>query len=440
MAARVLAALLFVFLLGVFIAGPVLRSDEASPTIVPEDDATSATPEPTPSSEATEDPGRGLQVASTTKRLATRYPRSCLRPVARPRGDGLIAASNGKRVRIATADGDSVGSFRSEPPVRWSPSGRYLAAGSPGLLWSARGNIVLHPNQEFQHGLVQDSEGAWAWSPVADCGVAIEGDGSLWATIVDDAYITPLVQRDVEMFSFSPDGTRLGVVLERDGRRSMWIVDLAKGTRHLVRRFTPDVARVAFGGWTPEGRGLLYWAIPGGSKGKAALLRSVDIQGRVDRWGNTVVSKHALARCGTRLLGLLEANPGVRTRLASLRRNKDPIRLSGPRVQSAITCSPNDRFIVADRGGRLVLLGRRGDFIGTMTVVETPNGQWSESLPEWGSVGTGVVFMRSMHLVTFVSYVPEGGDARLVLQVRFPASPGAAFDWSATPPDGLPGG
>lgn len=101
------------------------------------------------------------------------------------------------------------------------------------------------------------------------------------------------------------------------------------------------------------------------------------------------------------------------------------------------TCSPDRRFRIASRDQRLALLQADGTFLQYLGTVETENGRFSDRSPEWGPRGTGVLFIRSLHLISQVWFLPEGaGEPRYIADIR--TSDTAEFDWSATPPPGRP--
>ena len=357
---------------------------------------------------------------------------------------------------MATTSGQVTATIRpilaTPPPVAWSPSGRFIAIGQQGLFWTSAGEVVLFANEEFSHGLVQGSTGKWSWSPIADCGIGIEDDfdGALQANHIDPgvAANVRLVNRGVESFVFSRDGRRLGLVLKEGRIRSIWIVDLAGNRMHEVRRFQRAMCCINLAGWSIDDRDLLYWAAPGVSVAADGWeLRSVSSDGSSARWGATLPSPDALEFCGDRLLAIVGGDRfRQNNRLAMLRRNRPPLLIAPRANHSELTCASSGSLVTVVRNGRLVLLDGNGAFVRFLTQVETANGVFGESLPEWGPPGTGILFERHMHLIRQLWYIPEGGTTRFLahllahrrLLVRH--HPGALFDWSATPPDGLPAG
>jgi hypothetical protein len=456
MAVRALAAALFVAVFGLFLAQPLLQADDkpapqrqapvkhrpekphrTEPSPEPE-------PEPTPSPEET----------STTQipdRLAHRYPRACLRPVSSPGAFGLVAAYKDHAVTITTAAGDVRAKIRApggivRPPLAWSPSGTVLAMGAQGLLWRPNGRIVRIG--DVQHGLVQGSSGTWGWSPRSDCGVQVDESGALLAVGANPLVAgagTVLLDEGTESFWFSPDGRKLGLVMNDGRSRSIWVASLVTNRMHLVRDFPKATCCISLGGWAPDGAGLFHWAGPGASvMADGWTLGSVEMDGDLHSWGTTIPGT-PIARCSGRLLAVVgDDRHGGGGRIAVLRTDDDPSPLtsSAERI-SSFSCSPDGLFMVAREDARLSLIDASGDRIRFLTNVDTANGTWSEQAPEWGPPRTGILFVRSMHLQQQLWYLPEGSsDERHVvdLELRGRRSGRSAFDWSATSPNGAPAG
>ncbi|HEV3473531.1 MAG TPA: hypothetical protein VG408_10085 [Actinomycetota bacterium] len=449
-AAKTVAALLFVALLGGVLTIPLRDSDGSPPRR-----ATVARPTPARSPTETRHARREPTGPLRTKRFVQRFPRACLRPVARPDDGGLIAALNGRRVTIVTSSGESRATITDvapvvRPPLAWSPSGRYIAVGPQGLFWTAEGEVVLFANGEFSHGMVQGSTGPWAWSPISDCGVAIEDDfeGALQVNHIDPhlAANIRLVNKGVESFAYSPDGRTLGLVIAERGIRSLWFADLDASRLHEVKRFDSGICCVNLGGWTPDGSALLYWAGPGASvMADGWPLRSIDRTGEVARWGRTLTRPDILVGCSETLYAI-----DRRDRLdaeGQLRALPSDTPLSTQEV-SAASCNVRGRIVASARidgsaRSQLVLLD--GD--GGQVVTSDPD--YSDQRPQWAS-GIGVLFERlpiiercehdTPECAAQVWFIPEGGTPRsLGLRLnREDYGLRAIVDWSATPPNGLP--
>ncbi|MDQ3962559.1 MAG: hypothetical protein M3277_01375 [Actinomycetota bacterium] len=483
-AAKTIAALLFVALFGVVLTIPLRDS---GPRSGPELVLASPSPEPSPSpTKRRREPTGPLR----SKRFAHRYPKACLRPGPLPADGGLIAVHRGRSIAIITTSGAITASIGptpmlgKSPLVSWSPSGRYLAAGSQGLMWTAEGESILAANGEFQHGFVWQSEAdPWGWSPVADCGLSIESGapgvrfgGALWVSSADPNVTSlgqSLINRGVESFAYSRDGRRLGLVL-REGRvRSIWIANLERNRMQEVRRFERVTCCITLAGWSPDGRDLLYWAAHGASIAADGWpLEGIDIDGERSRYTPRVSSERFefeevmltqpdwLVSCGDRLLAPLGGGrfPTDGRVVSFLRRNARPIQVgSGNFADVDPTCSPNGELIVVARSPAfgnanarpphqtLYLLDAdaRGDR--ALRPITDDAGP-SEGSPEWGPPRTGILYLsRSPERVSFW-YLAEGEAQPRALGIRLGLTEGGfglrrdSYDWSATPPDGLPVG
>lgn len=444
MAARLFGSLVFLALIGFVVASPVLFGQDTDLPPVP-GSSEQASPSPHPTER--DDSAR----RETTQRLAARYPSACLRPVASAGPEGLVAAYSKGAVRIANVDGDVRATIRApggivRPPIAWSPSGRILAVGPQGLFWRPNGTLVSIG--DVQHGLVEGRRGTWGWSPLADCGVQVSESGALHAVAANPFVAgvgTVLIEDGVESFSFAPDGQKLGLVLKDGNDRSIWIADLVRNRMHQARDFPRHTCCISLGGWTPSGDELLFWAGSGASvMADGWLLESVGGGGEGHEWGTTIPSA-SLAECDKRLLGVVGGDRhGRGGRLAVLRSNQSERFLTDKRDRvSAFSCSPDDRYFVAQSDARLALLDSTGTRVRYLTDIDTPNGQFSEFAPEWGPPRTGILFVRGLHLVSQLWFIPEGAATErpvvdLELSGRWNAH--SLFDWSVTPPSGLPAG
>ena len=475
-AAKTIAALVFLALLGGLLTIPLRENEPRDPKRV----AASPRPEPSPSpTKRRREPTGPLR----SRRLVQRYPKACLRTAPSPEGAGLVAVHNGRRVVMADTNGTRTATIRPvpriQPPIAWSPSGRYIAIGHQGLFWTNEGEIVLFANGEFSHGMVQGSTGKWAWSPIADCGVAIEDDfvGALQVSHIDPhlAAGVRLVNRGVESFAFSRDGRRLGLVLKEGRVRSLWIAHLEQSRMVEVRRFVRHTCCIELAGWSPDDRDLLYWAGSGASvMADGWPLEGVNAWGKVFRYTprtssggfglpNGIFTEPAwLVNCGGRLLAPLGGDrfPSSGRLISFLRRDKRPIRVSsGNFADVDPTCSPNGELIVVARSPargnanlrrppqkELYLMSasdaRNADALRPITEEGGP----SEGSPEWGPPRTGILYTsRDRSRVSFW-FLPEGPAQRRPLGISLRLTEGGfgirddAFDWSATPPDGLPAG
>ena len=442
-AARFFGALVFIALLGIAVS-PVLfgrdaERDRPAPSPVTSPRTTEQPDEKEPSDNG--DPG---------PRMSGRYPKACLRPVARPGSFGSVAAYSEGTVTITDTNGAVQATIRApggvRPPLAWSPSGQTLAIGPQGLFWRPDGSII--EIGDVQHGLVQGRRGLWGWSPLSDCGIHMDETGALFVTAANPSVVGPgrrLLDSGVESFSFSPNGRKLGLVLKIDRVRSIWIADLARNKLRLLKKFPSATCCISLAGWTPSGQDVLFWAGRGASvMADGWPLTSVAKGGGLDEWGTTLPGA-PLQFCNGRLLGLTGSDrSGDGARLAELAPGTDTVLLSDESDQvRSFSCSPDGRFIVVQTDSRLALFDSQGAHIRDLSDIDTSNGQWSERSPEWGPARTGILFVRSMHLQTQLWFLSEGQVterpiAQLARTSRW--ADRSLFDWSATPPTGLPSG
>ena len=458
MALRAIGALLFTALLALFLAQPVLDSDNDGPRARPgrQPKVDASVP---PAGQVARPPER-----KTTRRLVTKYPKQCLRRAEPVDADGLVAAYQDRIVSVVAIGGTRIGTVRDvapsvRPPIQWSPSGQYLATGPQGLFWEPDGTRVLFANGEFSHGAVSTvPRGTWGWSPVADCTVSIES-GGLFAASVDPLVTytgAELVRQGVESFAFAPDGRALGIVIAESKRRSIWVADLIANKMTEVTRFPSPTCCVTLGGWTPDGAELLFWAASGASvSADGWLLQSVDPETRrVSSFTALRVRPEFLEHCAGDLLGIVggdrfDVGP---MRLAQLRAGSAPRYLtSANESHFGFSCTPNGALIATARGEvrdgsdqvgsasptEVTILRRDGSEVITLT----PAGA-NDAAPEWGPPGTGLIFVRLSDGDATVLFAAEGRTpTALGVSVSVPRSDyewQQVLDWSATPPDGLP--
>ena len=185
----------------------------------------------------------------------------------------------------------------AEPPVRFSPDGKWVAFGD-GEVVPSSGGAVQRP-----FGSPVDT---WEWSPTADVlagvteagSVLIAGPGRQASTLL------PAGSR-VGHLAFSPDGRRLAVdqagqgiqVLDVESGRAQTVLPQQDATR------VPEVA-----GWTEDGGWILYWRGPVGRKG--GPLDAVPSSGGpwVNVFDPVLPYRDFLSSCGS--LIALSAGPG----------------------------------------------------------------------------------------------------------------------------------
>ena len=400
-------------------------------------------PSPAPSPSGTNAPDDVDVGGDRFMRTMRPFPRRCLRAVPRP-SSGHLAAFQAGAVSVTTPEGDSVASIAAAPPIRWSPSGRFLATGG-GELWRANGRSA--------GSFLPREADRWAWSPVADCALVVTARGSV-------SVAGPRLRRRVlfdaggiEDLAFSADGRRLGfVVREKEGpsARSIWIADLAAGSARRIERYSARTPVVTLLGWDARGR-LLYGVSSGASlaaDGIALRYHTARGGGR-RRAGVTLLPvDENVTRCGERDLVVVGAGreTNLNKRLAYLTSGAPRFITPTDAVVVSPSCSPGGEFIaaVAARDGartsarRLVVLRPDGSFERFLA----PEGSGDE-YPRWGPPGTGLSFirMRSSGRLADVWFIREGQAARPTpLVVAVPGSVyghfnwARVFDWSADPP------
>jgi hypothetical protein len=349
-------------------------------------------------------------------------------------GDGLVAAYDGTDVTIATPDGIVTGSFAGVPPLQWSPSGRYVAAG--GEVATADGKKT----PDFPR-----VDGVWfAWSPVADC--MIFGGRRSLRLVAPGRDEVVLLREKVSDLAFSPNGKRVALVLGEGRLMRLVIVDLESG--RVVRAPFPAEVVMAILGWTPDSTALFYGTASGASiSADGVRIRLLPVPrdiGHLPRVTPTTYRASAVAApdfyepCGTSSV-IVEGSGRESTgnkRLVTF----DPV--GGTRPLTSVSdwvhispaCSPGGRYIAAirapDRGSvddrHLVVLSRDGSFLDDLTPLQAG----ADEYPSWGPAG--VVFVnRPTSGAPEVWFIPEGGTARSTgLTVQSPRDVYGHFEWS----------
>ena len=410
-AAKVMAAILFVVLLIVVFGGRILSAglDEvAAPSDAPGNDRK---------------PGDRGKSAPEDMKIA--YPAACLKRVRPVQDLGLLAAEGPEGISIATPLGGPVASLASRGPVGWSPSGKLLAT-QDGKLWTAAGDALRPPVD--QTSAVDEPTGRsirWAWSPRADCLVAVEPEGLTVRS--SGGKVATIVSERVSTFAFSPSGTRLLVVMDTSDRKrgGIWLADLEEREMRVLMPLKESAGSWIFYGWSRSERPILLAPkglngpsiarpevgfLPAGASSTCGSEIVVADNGRVATFGVTGTPKYVAADDRYRYL--------------------------------AVACAPNARFLAAVRvlkgagpdAARLVLLERDGSFIDLLT-----RGLYRDRSPTWGPSGTGLVLVRRPigdEAAQQVWFLPEGGIVRQVGLPVVDSNGVPVFDWSA---DGVPG-
>lgn len=344
-------------------------------------------------------------------RVASPYPKACLRPAPSP-GAGLIAAAPDERtVTVASPLGASGFALQARPPVGFSASGKYLATAGADV-WAVDGSRVGIPFERPAK--------SWAWSPVADCIAAVER-GRLVVAQPGKRSSALMDELPVSTFAFSPDGSRIVFSVEADEDAGIWMADLRSGKVKILQSSL---------GWDLIGwvRGMRPFMLRQGS------LRS----GKGDGLG--FLPSDTVTTCDDDIV--LISNDGIA--LAGISGDPNSLRTDGRFRYSAVACAPGGDLMIAVRnaqgqgGTSMAVLRRDGSF-----VREVAQQSSIEDAPMWGPTGTGVVFAAEVAgrgAGPLVWFLPEGGTARPTgLGVyRLGERLDALLDWSATPPLGHP--
>ena len=440
---KAVLALVFVVGMGAVLIRPILNSTDATPAAAPEvaepspkrtkakAPAPSPTPEPAPSPEPSPEPSSTgddglISGPFRTQPLFDRYPASCLRQVGSPGEQSLIAAVDSGRVSFGTTAG----------PVEPGPAGgsslgkvkALLGFDRTGDLYAARsgsGGVVLSPPEGLQGGDGDPGYGkisSISWSPISNCSVAIGEGGSL--VVLPSRGPDQLVREGVVSAAFSPNGRRLGLVIEEGETTSVWVADLNGTNMREVQRVRTGPA-VSLEAWSPDEK-TLYLTLGRNSGLSFVSFPRPSVPPLRGVVATTSVS--SLEQCGDDLVGVVNgAIATISTRGPDYLSDSD----SG---FTEVSCAPNGAFMAALRDDDLILLDANGRELRDLTL----DSGFRDVYVDWGEGGTGLVFGRvpSGGGAAQVWHIAEGGAARNTGLV-FTPRPGA-IDWAASPPTGLP--
>jgi hypothetical protein len=175
-------------------------------------------------------------------------------------GLGAVASINAGTLTVfdlGTCRQSVVVASGAEPPVRFSPDGRWIAFGD-GQVVPAAGGVVTQP--------FGSSVQAWEWSAAGDVlggvteegGVVIASPGGEPQTLLPDG-------SGVGHLAFATDGSRLAVDRAEAG---IQVLDLNTG-QALTVFHQPDPARTPqVAGWSPDAQWVLYWRGPVGKEAR----------------------------------------------------------------------------------------------------------------------------------------------------------------------------
>ena len=419
-------AIAFVAAIGVLLAGPVLNAEEgdapstppatAAPTEEPSEEPSEEplpTEEPTeePTEAPTEEPPAGLPDAFTET-----VPDGCLEAEALPEPGSVATFAPSEEIEVASLSGGAATQIDVEGsafPLGFSPSGSYLAYGAPSLVTADGGEIEGPSGGPYTQ---------WAWSPQSDCLLALSEEQSLVA-YEPEGETVPLLDAGVAGFTIAPSGGRVAV-FAADGTIGMY--NLRSGRLIAQSESGPQGTIVPLG-WS--GRNLFAGL---------AQQQGLDVA-RIRAGGGTVsiadipalLLPGTMERCGDLLLGV-----DPRERLVNVR-TAEPFGDSAFRYGRP-SCSPDSSFVAAPRrprdsqpsAFRLAILDSNGGFVQEVGT----GGGGAEGLPDWGP--SGVVYLRQTgRQQAQLIYAQTDDIGPLGPQVG--SRP--VFDWSATPPSGIPG-
>jgi len=328
--------------------------------------------------------------------------------------------------------------------VSWSPDGRYLATGD-GRLWTANGHAAGR--------LFTRLDLSWSWSPTADCAIGVtsptESQPATLSVGVPGEAPQPLVRLRGVGFVFAPNGRTLILEGGQLGQPRLMRLDLTNGKLVTLERLPAGTHNVAFAGWAPGGKILLYWAGPGASiMADGWPLQALDIgNGRAVVYGTkrspvaTIPEQGFVAACGSREIGIIGSGRPrptiVDKRLAVLAPGQAPKILTPSTLgYLSTTCSPGATSIAAvqfPEGGkfngrsRLTLLSGTGAFERYLS----PGGAFTDANPAWAKPGILLARTPIGSQASQLWFIPRGGTARDT-GLRATASA-----WSAVPPTGL---
>jgi len=382
--------------------------------------------------------------------FSSAYPQQCLSAVARPK-PGLVAAVRGGYVGLAPPGGARSARFRAQGPIQFSPSGNFLLTG--------RGEIIkVDGGRRFN--VVEGRSPSWAWSPVADCALALDGSGSLLLgrpAVDAPRSLIPSEVGAVHDMVFSRDGQRVAFLAASGADAPplhVWIAHLDDGRAVIARSYLSGA--VSLLGWANDRRVLVTHAPAalgaGGGHRVQGLRREPLADASVVRYVATVRPHGSFTRCGGRALVEVrggQASGGNRLAYLPRRGRKAQPLETGRSDYSSPTCSPDDRFIAAvlrngpdDREtNRLVLLAAGGAFLKDLTA-----GPPGAEMPIWGPTRTGIVFLRRVKSAFRVHYLGEGSSRVLATDLRVGGQVDAygicscagRVAWSAEAPSGRP--
>jgi len=204
-------------------------------------------------------------------------------PQALPRGKGILFAATNASLEGSLQVLASNGSH-PRTVVQNSTYGRFLASGH--LIYLQRGVLFAAPMDVDRLELTGSAVPLISAVSIADgrADFDLSSTGTLvyrrgkarsslpsWIDASGKIETTPFEAGNYSTPRLSPDGKQLALAATRDGKQSLWVYDLSRGTRHrltsedeseLLPTWTPDGEFIAFG----SGNGLAWTQSDGSGK------------------------------------------------------------------------------------------------------------------------------------------------------------------------------
>ena len=327
---------------------------------------------------------------------------------------GRVAYLRGSELHVVDLGScrDRLLARNARPPVRFSPSGRWIAFGSARVV-PAAGGAVRRP--------FPGAGGAWGWSPREDRlaavtrrgGVLLGGPGRAPRRLRPDGW-------GAQSLAFAPDGT-LAVArspFARAGgsnvRQEIWSFRGPRLAPRLVFALRRGLGPPELATLSPDGRWVLFWLRAGNSNSLATdglPLQATPVVGaRAKRLGLTLLYRDFFAWCGERLV-FAAGGDRYTTRGKRLVAVSPPawrpreLSRDGGLSWVSPACSSDGRFVAAGAGRNYVepRFGRESRSLWLLAVdgssrrrlTTAPNAATSDEAPWFSGDGSVVLFWRT---------------------------------------------
>ena len=289
------------------------------------------------------------------------------------------------------------------PPVRFSPSGAWIAFGQASVV-SAAGGAVTTP--------LGGPAASWEWSPTDDVLAGTANDGLVLGGPHGPARRLYPDGSGVREVRFSPDGRTVAAAV---GDRTIAVASAAYAARHTAYQLPPGgIGQLDVVGWSPDDRWVLFWRNAEHSASLAAdglPLEAVPASGGmpVTVTDSMLLYPDFLTRCGGTLIAAVggdryvTANKGL---TALEPPGWQPLDVSADPSRSWFwpACSPDGRWVAAtatrnaeerrfgtadrtiwllaaDGSPRHLLVGKEGDGV-------------ADEAPRWSADGRWLLFVE----------------------------------------------